>query len=218
MAHPVKFTFDTPFAAARGARRQRDIFDLKELDAAKRAAYDSGLADGAVKEQAATARREAEALELVAVSLRDIALARSDAHAAAVHGGARLAAAVARRLAGGLLARDAAGEVEALLRQCLESLHGEPRIVLRVAPETFDVLGPRVDALAPSIGFEGRVVLVGDHSLVGSACRVEWADGGVERDDASAWAAIDDLIDRLAPLTAEAKDTAAATSALKETA
>ncbi|MEX2649220.1 MAG: hypothetical protein WD673_09430 [Alphaproteobacteria bacterium] len=63
-------------------------------------------------------------------------------------------------------------------------------------------------------------MLVGDPSLVGSACRVEWADGGVERDDPSAWAAIDDLIDRLAPpaAAAEAEDPATPTSASEETA
>jgi flagellar assembly protein FliH len=199
MAQPVKFAFDTPFASARGARRRRDTFDLKELEEAKRAAHDSGFAEGAAMEKAASARREAEALERIARALRDIAAARADAHAAAVRDGARLALDVARRFAGNLLAIGAAGEIETLLRQCLESLHGEARIVLRVAPEAFDVLGPRIDGLAPSIGFDGKIVLVGDASLAGTACRVEWADGGAERDDTAAWAAIDAIIDRLTP-------------------
>lgn len=194
MIQPVKYTFDTPFEAARPGRRARTSFDLAELEAAKQSAYADGARDGAAKERAATERREADALAAIAEALRAVAEARADAHAAAVDEGARLAGALARRFAGRLIARDPAFEVEALLRGCLESLHGEPRIVLRVGAEAFDLLGPRIDALAATVGFAGRIVLVGDPSLTGAACRVEWADGGAERDDAETWAAIDALL------------------------
>jgi len=199
MAQPIKYTFDTPFEAPRlGGRRPRTTFELAEVEAARTAAYDDGVKDGIARERASIQKREAEALAVVGRALGDIAAARADAHAAAVRDGARLAAAAARRFAGGLLARDPAFEVEALLRRCLEALHGEPRVVLRVAPDAFDVLGPRIDALAREIGFDGRIVLVGDPALEGGACRVEWADGGAERDDGDAWAALDAAIERAA--------------------
>lgn len=197
MAQPVKYTFDTPFEGPRqGARRPRTTFDLAELEAARTAAYDDGMKAGVALERAAIQKREAEALTVIGAALRDIAAARADAHGAAVRDGARFAAMAARRFAGGLIARDPAFEVEALLRRCLEALHGEPRVVLRVGTDAFDVLGPRIDALAGDIGFDGRVVLVGDPAFEGGACRVEWADGGAERNDDEAWAALDAAIDR----------------------
>ncbi|MGH6718980.1 MAG: hypothetical protein ACREER_06640 [Alphaproteobacteria bacterium] len=196
MVQPVKYTFDTAFQATRLMRRQRTTFDLAELEAAKREAYEEGLRDGNQKEQASVRKHEAESLAAIGKALHAIARARTDAHTAAVRDGARLAANVARRFVANMIAHDATVEVEDLLRRCLESLHGEPRIVLRVSAGAFDILGPRIDGLAGDIGFDGRIVLVGDDQLQGSACRVEWADGGAERDDTGAWAELDAAIER----------------------
>ena len=45
--------------------------------------------------------------------------------------------------------------------------------------------------LAASTGFPGKLVILGDESLAGSDCRVEWADGGAERDTARTWQEIE---------------------------
>ncbi len=87
-------------------------------------------------------------------------------------------------------------EIEAVLGQCLESLKQEPRLVAYVHGARLDALQERLTQLSASNGFEGRVVLIGDDAMGESDCRVEWADGGVEREAGRIWRAIEEALTR----------------------
>ena len=45
-------------------------------------------------------------------------------------------------------------------------------------------------------GFEGRLVVTPDEAMAPGDCRIEWADGGVNRDEAATLSAIDELVAR----------------------
>ena len=45
-------------------------------------------------------------------------------------------------------------------------------------------------------GFEGRLVVLGEPGIALGDCRIEWADGGVNRDTAAAEAAIGEAVAR----------------------
>ena len=45
-------------------------------------------------------------------------------------------------------------------------------------------------------GFEGRLSVQPDASVARGDCRIEWADGGVNRDTATTLAAIEDVVGR----------------------
>jgi flagellar assembly protein FliH len=83
-----------------------------------------------------------------------------------------------------------------VLGQCLESLKQEPRLVAYVHSARLDALQERLTQLSASAGFEGRVVLIGDDAMGQSDCRVEWADGGVEREAGRIWRTIEDALTR----------------------
>src|SRR3546814_15720654 len=57
----------------------------------------------------------------------------------------------------------------------------EPRLVLRVSDGILDLIKPRIDVLTMRSGFAGRVVILAEDGMVDGDCRIEWADGGVER-------------------------------------
>ncbi len=42
--------------------------------------------------------------------------------------------------------------------------------------------------------YEGKVVILGDADLGPSDCRIEWADGGIERDVRALWEEIDHVL------------------------
>jgi flagellar assembly protein FliH len=100
-------------------------------------------------------------------------------------------------------------EIEGILNRCIESLKNEPRLVAYVPTEHLDALKRRVDALSSTKGFEGRVVLIAEDGMKPSDCRVEWADGGMERSSAAIWAEIEAILDRTLALakTATAETT-----------
>src|SRR3546814_19232242 len=57
----------------------------------------------------------------------------------------------------------------------------EPRLVLRVSDGILYLIKPRIDVLTMRSGFAGRVVILAEDGMVDGDCRIEWADGGVER-------------------------------------
>ena len=107
-----------------------------------------------------------------------------------------LALAIVRKLHPALVERQGLAEIESVLSQCLESLKQEPRLVTYVHSARLDALQERLAQLSTSTGFEGRVVLIGDDAMGESDCRVEWADGGVEREAGRIWRAVEEALNR----------------------
>ena len=62
---------------------------------------------------------------------------------------ARVALAMAKKIAPAALAALPAGDVEIALRQAMHQAIGEPRITLRAAPAVTEVLEPRLDRYRP---------------------------------------------------------------------
>ena len=54
----------------------------------------------------------------------------------------------------------------------------------------------QLEEIARARGFEGRLVVVSDATMAPGDCRIEWADGGVNRDSAATLSAIDDVVGR----------------------
>jgi flagellar assembly protein FliH len=81
-----------------------------------------------------------------------------------------------------LLERAETQELEAMFTEVFEIAIQEPRLLVRAAPTMIGALEPRLRALAERAGFEGKLSVIGDPRLDDTDCRVEWSEGGVERD------------------------------------
>ncbi len=107
-----------------------------------------------------------------------------------------LAMAIVRKLHPALAARRGLEEIEAALAGCLEQLKSEPRLVAYVPNALLDVMNERIGPISAARGFDGRIVLIGDEALGDSDCRIEWADGGLERDTNRIWLEVQAALDR----------------------
>ena len=107
-----------------------------------------------------------------------------------------LTTAIISKVLPSLARREAMNEVQSLISECLGRIKDEPRIVVRVHDSLLDALRDRIDDLVKAAAYEGQVVLLGDNSVGTSGCRVEWADGGAERDLDAIWAEIETTIQR----------------------
>ena len=105
-----------------------------------------------------------------------------------------LACVLLRKLFPHLTARHGQDEIEALVGDCLEHLREEPRLVLRVADAVLDQVRTRIESLAAGSGFEGKIVFLGAADMDAGDVRLEWADGGAERDSSRQWQEIDEKI------------------------
>ncbi len=172
-------------------------------DIARRKGEEAGVARG--RNEAVAAFDKHVAATLSAIAQQTTAIAKGIAAEAQAAGkSVDLALAIVRKLHPALVERQGLAEIESVLSQCLESLKQEPRLVAYVHSVRLDALQERLTQLSASSGFEGRVVLIGDDAMGESDCRVEWADGGVEREAGRIWRAVEEALARY--IAAEGRD------------
>jgi flagellar assembly protein FliH len=106
---------------------------------------------------------------------------------------------------------DGLGEITALVGACLRESVAEPRLVVRVPDALFEKAQQRLAPMTAATGFPGKLIILADEALAGSDCRVEWADGGAERDLTRTWrdieAAMIRAVDRPAAKAGATPDT-----------
>ena len=211
MAQAKKFLFDTAFAAkAEREQKPKPQFTEEDLVAARGEGQQAGFQMGRESALREVERRAADALEAVAAGLVGIDAAQARAVAELRAEAARVALAIAGRLAPELIARQPLAEVEAVIVECLAQLPTEPRVVVRVAEGLVEALTGRIDELARRVGFSGAVVLLGEPVMAPGDARVEWADGGAERDLGRILRAIEEAVGRYCRIEAEARRAPAA--------
>jgi flagellar assembly protein FliH len=180
-----RFTFDTEFAGAEDRRtpaaraRQKQTLTTEELDGLKTLAR----LEGENNAQARATEALERGIAALTISVR-AALDTSHAEVEVLRDeAARLALAMAKRIAPAALAALPAGDVEIALRQAMHLAIAEPRITLRAAPAVTEVLEPRLADIAHEEGYEGRVMIAADLAMTGADCRIEWRGGGAERSE-----------------------------------
>jgi flagellar assembly protein FliH len=149
-------------------------------------------------------RRAALALEEIGITIRGIATRFSGIEARMETEAVEVAVAVARKLCSELVAREPLGEVTALVSDCFSHLVATPHLVVRINDQLYDAAREKIERQAAQSGFEGRLVILAEPGIATGDCRIEWADGGVNRDRAAAEAAITEAVDRYIAARTEA--------------
>lgn len=190
-------TEDAPLQDDDGAAAE--IYTEADLEAAREEAYAAGRTAGLEEDRAAAERALAASLEAIGASLDGLLAARAEAEDFAQRQALEAAMLVLRRLYPELERRHGLGEIEGVVTESLERLREEPRVVVRVADARMDELQARVEDLAARSGYPGKVVLLAEDGLSPGDARVEWADGGAERDSARLWQEVEDALARALP-------------------
>ena len=203
----MKFAFDSVFVLeSNNEPKARDFVTPRELEAARAQAREDGFAAGTAEERARNERRHADAMETIAAGMAAIERTQRAEIDRCIQMATRLALMIARKVAPALMDTAPMAEIEALVGEHLEQLIDEARVVVRVSEALVDPLKERIDALADARGFSGRVVLTPDTALADGDCRMEGADGGVERDTAATWKNLEGAIARLLNAADPARD------------
>jgi len=194
-------SFDEPVAPPQPEPLEEEApppptFSEAELATAREEAYRAGLQAGQEEARQGLEQASADTLASIGIALGEM-ITTIDRRAQEIEGASlRAAVDVARRLVPSLAASQAQVEVETIIAECLERLREEPRIVVRVADAAIDTIKSRLDDLAESKGFEGRIVLLSQPDFQPSEVKVEWADGGAERNLAAIWGDVDAALAR----------------------
>jgi flagellar assembly protein FliH len=210
-----KFFFDTSFDAEIADEAMADngpnepTYTASEHKAAVRRASDEGFArgkrEGLEEVRGSTEDLAARALSHIAERLAEIERKTAEARQSDMQVAVDVSATIVHKIVPEISQRFALEEVEGLVRRCMEELFDEPRIVIRLPLDLLEPLQQRLEPLSSHSGFTGTVTLFADEALKGADCRIEWADGGAERDTKRLWREIDSHIERaLVPILAQA--------------
>lgn len=202
MARPQKYLFDTSFddiapVAANASGQPVELGPTRaELEAARAEGLSQGRTDALFEMAGLVETRAADALASLDRNIAALLAARAaivrdtESHAIA------LVRSVLQKAVPALCSRDPAAEIEALVTRCLGEALDEPRMVLRVADALFDTIQGRLAVISKANGYAGKLVLIADAALADGDVRVEWADGGAERDTRRLMAEIDAIFSR----------------------
>jgi flagellar assembly protein FliH len=200
MGAATKFLFDVDFAKGADIRHSDSAVALAEhqrmLAAAETEAYRKGLAAAEAQAKSEVERRIATALERAAAALEALSRNLAGIEARLETEAVEVAVAVARKLAPELIAREPFAEIAALTSECFRQLTTTPHVVVRLNDALYDSARGQLTELAKMHGFDGRLVVLADPDMAPGDCRIEWADGGVDRERAKADAAINEAVGR----------------------
>ncbi len=186
-AETSRYLFETDFDNPEAVERKALKYCEDDIAAAKQEGMQLARAEAVTFEE----KRATELLTGMSAKLDILAEQRGEI----IQSAAEVAIVMCRKMLPTLAAQNALSEIEGHIVRTLTEVHGEPRVVVRVAAENIAALQAHIDTL--SSGFDGEVVLMADEQLPTGDCQVMWADGGNDRDVERTWAEIDKAIEQI---------------------
>jgi flagellar assembly protein FliH len=202
MGAKAKFLFETDFA-----RRETPTMTVVEHERrsadAEAVAYRNGFGAGQAQARAETEQQIANTLAIVGDTLERLSRGLYGIEARLEVEAVEVAVAVARKLAPALIERQPHAEIAALATDCFRNLASTPHIAVRVSESLLAAAKEKLEDVARGRGFEGRLVVTAEPDIAPGDCRIEWADGGIDRDRAATQTAIDEAVARYVAARAE---------------
>jgi flagellar assembly protein FliH len=196
-ATPAKFLFDHDFAKTAEVKPAVPLAvheaHIEEADAS---GYRRGFAAAKAEILAEAEQRSAAALGHIAATLADVARGITAVEAKLETEAVEIAVAVAKKLAAALIEREPLVEISALAMDCFRHLVNAPHVVVRVSDAQHASVGKPIEEMVRARGLVGQLVVLAEPDIGTGDCRIEWADGGVNRDRSAIEAAIDEAVSR----------------------
>jgi flagellar assembly protein FliH len=196
-AAPAKFLFENDFAAGGGGKPSVALEEhaarVRDADAA---GFARGFEQGKAEARAEAEQRCAFAIEQILAALGGLGQQLGGVSARLEAEAVEVAVAVARKLAPGLMAREPFAEIEALATACFRNLVKTPHVVVRVNDALHDTTREKLDEIVRRTSPDTKLVVLAEPEIAPGDCRIEWADGGIDRDSAAVAARIDEAVAR----------------------
>ena len=190
------FLFEQDFRRPR-ASEPADGASLQEAEAR---GFARGLGEGRRQAQAECAAQLTACAQRLAEAAACL-IANADTERAALEEEAvALALAVGRKLAGEALEAQPLAPIAEAARAAFQHLRAVPHLVVRVNEDLVDEVDALIGRIARERGFDGRIVVLGEPEIAPGDARLEWADGGIVREQARIEEALAAAVSDLDPI------------------
>lgn len=192
-----KFMFDQSFdagAVQRPPERKPVTLKPDEYDALRNEAYESGYAAGKQAGADDHARKLMATMDRVAARLDEAVALAESLRKGQEDDAQSLALAVVRKILPDYAARHGMDEIGAVLSRTLAEMIHEPRIVARTHESQFEEINALIQSIAARKAYGGKIIVLADADVRPNDCRIEWADGGIERNTESTLKDIESIL------------------------
>jgi flagellar assembly protein FliH len=196
MKPSAKFMFDEDFAGGGEKPTITLVEHERRSKDAESIAHRAGFEAGQAQARTEAAERIAKTLLQIADSMERINQALTGIETKLEIEAVQVAVAVAAKLAPELIAHEPFTEISALATECFRQLVTTPQIAVHIGADIFESAKDKLEDIARARGYDGRLVVQPDDKMAPGDCRIEWTDGGVNRDRAATLSAIDDVVGR----------------------
>lgn len=213
MSVAEKFMFDVPFddltesPEAQEAPQENETeamepeeivptFSEEEVELARQQGYETGKEEGLAATTETLTKQINETLIRVDERLTAAFATQDAANEELSRAALSVAMGICRKMLPGLAERHSFGEVERVIEDVFSKAVEEPNVTITVHSDIAGQIEERVNELASGKGYQGRVVLQADETMEPSDCKIEWANGGSERNSHALWRDITGIIDR----------------------
>lgn len=199
-----RYMFDVDFDAQKLPREPEIVdeepppptFSIAEMEAAKQEAHEAGKADGIAQSNAGFEHQINETLNTLQQNFAALVAAQNEANDATMRDAVQVAATIVRKLLPDYTERHGLDEIEAFVKATLSSLFAEAEVVVRIPDAMADAIAGRLEPIAMATGLGDKLKVVPDAGMGPADCRLDWGDGGAERNGERLLAAIDTIVAR----------------------
>jgi flagellar assembly protein FliH len=187
-------SFEGATAANKPAERKPVTLKPEQVDALKQESYDAGFEAGrkaGINDQTQRLMGLVTTIGERLTTAIDLMLQQRQQQDQQLH---QIVMAVARKILPDFSARHGLQEIDAMLTQAISEMVHEPRIVVRTHDSEFEAINARITEITTQKAYAGKVVVLADPEIALGDCRVEWADGGIERKTEATWSAVEQII------------------------
>jgi flagellar assembly protein FliH len=190
-----KFMFDRSFDVEEPAKKAAEVaeeieeepevviptFSEEQVETSRKEGLEQGKSE-ALKEAAMTIENQIiDLTKAIGAQLTELISSQSLVNNEIFRDAIKISRAITKKSFPSINAEHGVHEIEQLIRQILNQILEEPRVKIQVHPSLTEQVSERLNELSTDTHFEGRVHIMADEAIEQGDCRIDWSNGGAER-------------------------------------
>lgn len=171
-------------------------FTKEELQAARNESFEAGKAEGIAQSNSSLEQQISVIVAALQNDFVSLSSMQREANDATMRDAVQIATTIVRKVLPSYIQEHGTLEIEAFVRATLSTLFAEADVIVRAPEASAADLAERLTPVADALGLAGKLKVAADPALGPADCRMEWGNGGAERNAAQIMSDIDAMVSR----------------------
>ncbi|NKB56628.1 MAG: hypothetical protein GKS00_09845 [Alphaproteobacteria bacterium] len=171
-------------------------FSSEELQAARNDAFEAGKAEGIAQSNSGFESQIEQMVTALQGNFATLSSAQRNANETTMRGAVMIASTIVTKLLPEYAKQHGLSEIEAFVKSTLSTLFAEAEVVVRAPESLAEELATRLSPVADAMGLVGKLKVAADPTLGPADCRMEWGNGGAERNGERLLSEIETIVAR----------------------